>query len=456
MLEKRKTKSYSMNLCEGPILKKVFLFAMPLIASGILQLCFNAADVIVVGQFAGDNSLAAVGSNGSIINLLVSVFMGLSVGVNVLVARFFAGKKEVELRKTVHTAITVSALCGTFIAIVGFILTPQLLIWMKSPAEVIGLSTLYMRIYFLGMPANLVYNFGAAILRGIGDTKRPLYFLTFSGAVNVVLNMIFVIVLQMDVAGVAIATVVSQCISMTLVLRCLMEEEEVRLEKQYLGIDKAILIEMIQIGLPAGIQGSLFALSHTVVQSSINSFGAIVVAGNSASQNVESFASIAVNAFTQTSVAFISQNVGAEKYERINKIVSTTMLCVFFVGLVLGNGLYFFGRPILGLYTDNAQVIEAGLKRLEICGMLYAVYGLMDCIVGVLRGLGYSVMPMIVSLLGVCAFRIAWITIFFQFDRFRTIETVYTAFPFSWILTLSVHMICFFVIRKKLKKTWGV
>ena len=456
MLEKRKTKSYSMNLCEGPILKKVFLFAMPLIASGILQLCFNAADVIIVGQFAGDNSLAAVGSNGSIINLLISVFTGLSVGVNVLVARYFAGKKTELLRKTVHTAITVSALSGVFLMMVGLVLTRQLLIWMQSPAEVIDLSTLYMRIYFLGMPANLVYNFGAAILRGIGDTKRPLYFLTLSGAVNVVLNMIFVIVFHMDVAGVAIATVVSQCISAALVIRCLMEEEEVRLEKQYLGIDKAILIEMIQIGLPAGIQGSLFALSHTVVQSSINSFGAIVVAGNSAAQNVESFAYIAVNAFTQTSVAFLSQNVGAEKYERINKIVATTMICVFFVGLVFGNGLYFFGRSILGLYSDSTQVIEAGLKRLTICGMPYAIYGLMDCIVGVLRGLGYSVMPMIVSLLGVCAFRIAWITVFFQFDRFRTIETVYTAFPFSWILTLSVHMICFFVIRKKLKKTWGV
>ncbi|MBR2045389.1 MAG: MATE family efflux transporter [Agathobacter sp.] len=457
MSGQKKTKNYSMDLSEGSIIKKLFLFAMPLIASGILQLFFNAADVIVVGKFAGDNALAAVGSNSSIINLLINVFMGLSVGANVLVARFFAGKQEEELRKTVHTAITVSVVCGVFLAVVGFIAARQLLTWMQSPPEVINLSTLYLRIYFLGMPANMVYNFGAAILRGIGDTKRPLYYLTFAGVINVVLNMILVILFHMDVAGVAIATVVSQIVSAVLVLRCLMKEEgAVRLETQYLGIDKHILVKIIQIGLPAGVQGSLFSLSNVIIQSSVNSFGATVVAGNSAAQNVEGFAYIAMNAFSQATVAFVSQNVGAGKYERINRVIVITMLSVCAIGLVFGNALYIFGEPVLGMYSDNPLVIQAGLKRLSIICTTYALCGMMDCMVGALRGLGYSVMPMIVSLLGACAFRMAWIFIFFQIDRFHTIDTVYFAYPISWTLTVSVHMICFLVIRKKLKKKWGV
>lgn len=457
MSGQKKTKNYSMDLSEGSIINKLFLFAMPLIASGILQLFFNAADVIVVGKFAGDNALAAVGSNSSIINLLVNVFMGLSVGANVLVARFFAGKQEEELRKTVHTAITVSVVCGAFLAVVGFVAARQLLTWMQSPPEVINLSTLYLRIYFLGMPANMAYNFGAAILRGIGDTKRPLYYLTFAGVVNVVLNMILVILFHMDVAGVAIATVVSQVVSAVLVLRCLMKEEgAVRLEAQYLGIDKHILVKIIQIGLPAGVQGSLFSLSNVIIQSSVNSFGATVVAGNSAAQNVEGFAYIAMNAFSQATVAFVSQNVGAGKYERINRVIMITMLSVCAIGLVFGNALYIFGEPVLGMYSDNPLVIQAGLKRLSIICTAYALCGMMDCMVGALRGLGYSVMPMIVSLLGACAFRMAWIFIFFQIDRFHTIDTVYFAYPISWTLTVSVHMICFLVIRKKLKKKWGV
>lgn len=457
MLESKKTKNYSMDLCEGSIVKKLFQFVLPLIASGILQLFFNAADVIVVGKFAGDHSLAAVGSNTSIINLLVNVFMGLSVGANVLVARFFAGKQENELRKTVHTAITVSVISGVFLAIIGVVAARQLLTWMQSPAEVIDLATLYLRIYFLGMPVNLAYNFGAAILRGIGDTKRPLYYLMIAGVINVVLNMIFVIVFHMDVAGVALATIVSQAVSAVLVLKCLMKEEgAVRLEKQYLGIDKQILGKIIQIGLPAGIQGSLFSLSNVVIQSSVNSFGATIVAGNSAAQNVEGFVYIAMNAFSQASVAFVSQNMGAGKYERINKIVITTMLSVFVIGLVLGNALYIFGEPVLGLYSDNAQVIGAGLKRLSIICTTYAICGLMDCIVGVLRGFGYSVMPMLVSLLGACGFRMAWIFVLFQIERFHTIETVYYAYPISWTLTVTVHMICFFVVRKRLKRRWGV
>lgn len=449
-------KNYTMDLCEGSILNKLLLFSLPLIASSVLQLFFNAADVIVVGQFAGDNSLAAVGSNGSIINLLTNVFMGLSVGANVLVARYFASKEEQELRKTVHTAITVSVICGVILAFIGFFAAKQLLIWMQSPAEVIDLATLYLKIYFLGMPAMMVYNFGAAILRGVGDTKRPLYYLSFAGIVNVVLNLIFVVVFKMDVAGVALATVISQCISAALVLRCLVNENSaIRLEKQYLGIDRDTLLRILQIGLPAGVQGSLFSLSNVVIQSSVNSFGNIVVAGNSAASNIEGFVYVAMNAFSQAIVAFVSQNVGAGKYERINKIVITTMLCVLSVGLVLGNAVYLFGEPLLYLYSDSANVIAAGMRRLAVISTTYCLCGMMDCMVGALRGLGYSVMPMIVSLLGACAFRIAWISVFFQMEQYHTIDTVYFAYPISWTLTVGVHILCFLVVRWRMKKKWG-
>lgn len=456
MSVQKNPKSYTMDLCEGSILNKLLLFSLPLIASSVLQLFFNAADVIVVGQFAGDNSLAAVGSNGSIINLLTNVFMGLSVGANVLVARYFASKQEKELRKTVHTAIMVSVVCGAVLAVVGDLASKQLLIWMQSPTEVIDLATVYLRIYFLGSPAMMLYNFGAAILRGVGDTKRPLYYLSFAGVVNVVLNLIFVVVFKMDVAGVALATVISQCVSAILVIRCLMREESaIRLEKQYLGVDKNTLLRILQIGLPAGVQGSLFSLSNVVIQSSINSFGNIVVAGNSAACNVEGFVYVAMNAFAQAIVAFVSQNVGAGKYERINKIVIITQMCVLTIGLVLGNVVYLFGEQILRLYSDSDIVIQAGIKRLSIVCTTYALCGVMDSMVGALRGLGYSIMPMIVSLLGACAFRIAWISVFFQMEQYHNIDTVYFAYPISWALTVSVHIICYLIVRWRMKKLWG-
>ena len=454
MSTQEKKKNYTMNLCEGSILKKLLLFSLPLMASSVLQLFFNAADVIVVGKFAGDNSLAAVGSNGSIINLLTNVFMGLSIGANVMVARFFAAEEKEKTRKTVHTAITLSVVCGVALTVLGIVAAKQILVWMQSPPEVIELAALYLRIYFLGMPAMMVYNFGAAILRGVGDTKRPLYYLSFAGIVNVVLNFIFVAFLKMDVAGVALATVISQCISALLIIRCLAKEEGmIRLEWRYLGIDKTIIRPILQIGLPAGVQGSLFSLSNVVIQSSINSFGATVVAGNSAGSNIEGFVYVAMNAFAQAIVAFVSQNLGAGKYERINRIVVITQLSVMTVGLALGNAVYLLGEPLLGLYTDSAVVVEAGMKRLSVICTTYALCGMMDVMVGALRGLGYSVMPMIVSLLGACAFRIAWISVLFTNERFHMVETVYWAYPISWGVTFAVHMLCFRVIRKKLKKS---
>lgn len=446
------TKKYTMDLCEGPILKKIILFSLPLIASSILQLLFNAVDVMVVGKFAGDDSLAAVGSNGPIVNLIVNVFMGLSIGTNVLAARYFAGKKEEELRKTVHTAITLSIVCGIVLVAVGGLAAKQLLIWTQSPPEVIDLATLYLRIYFLGMPASMLYNFGAAILRGVGDTKRPLYYLTFSGVVNVILNLLFVVVLHLNVAGVAIATVIAQCISAFLVLRCLAKENgAIRLERKYLGIDKDILIDTMKIGIPAGIQSSMFSLSNVVVQSSINSFGNVIMAGNAAAQNIESFLAMAIKALSQATVAFVSQNVGAGKYDRVNKILGTILMCVVVVDGTMGMIAYFGGRTLLGLYSNSAEVIEAGMVRISIACTLHIIYGAMDVMAGAMRGLGHSVMPMIVSLLGVCAFRVAWITVLFQNPAFHTIQTIYYAYPISWGVTLAAHTICFLIVRRKYK-----
>lgn len=457
MSAQKSTKNYTMNMCEGSIVGKMLLFALPLIASSLLQLLFNAADIIVVGKFAGDNSLAAVGSTSSIINLLTQGFIGLSVGVNVLVARYFAGKQEKQMRNLVHTAMTVSVITGCALAIIGFIGAKQFLLWMQSPPEVIDLAALYMRIYFLGMPAVLSYNFGAAILRGVGDTRRPLYYLAFSGMVNVVLNLLFVIVFHMDVAGVALATVISQVISAVMVIRCLMKEEgSIRIEKQYLCIDKKVLGNILQIGIPAGLQSCLFSLSNVVIQSTINGFGSTVMAGSAAAANVEGFAYVAMNAFAQATVAFVGQNVGAGKFERINKIVLIAQGCAAGIGLVCGNLIYIFGEPLLGLYSDSSLVIEAGMLRLSVIATTYAVCGMMDSMVGALRGLGYSVMPMIVSLLGACAFRMAWIFVFFQIERFHTIGTVYIAYPISWLVTLVVHVICFLVVRKKFGKSESI
>ena len=455
MSENKGKKKYQIDMCSGSILKKMLLFAVPLMCSSILQLLFNAADIIVVGRYAGDNSLAAVGSNTSLINLLTNLFIGLSIGANVLVARFFGAKQEKELKDTVHTAMTISIISGIILTIVGVVGARQILIWMKSPEEVLELATLYLRIYFMGMTATMVYNFGSAILRAVGDTKRPLYFLLFAGVINVVLNLIFVIVLKMDVAGVALATVISQCISASLVLICLMKEQSgIRLELKNLRVNSKILLKILQIGLPAGFQGVIFAIANVTIQSSINSFGAIEVAGNSAASNVEGFVYMAMNAFYQSAISFASQNVGAGKYERINKILITAQICVLAVGLLMGNGAVFFAEELLGFYSKNPEVIAAGTERLRYICSLYALCGMMDVMVGMLRGLGYSVMPMIVSLLGACALRLIWLATLFQIEQFHTVQMIYITYPVSWTITLLTHIICFIIVRRKLGRQW--
>ena len=448
-----KNKKYEIDMCSGAILPKMLKFSIPLMCSSILQLLFNAADIVVVGRFAGDNSLAAVGSTSSLINLLTNLFIGLSIGGNVLAARYYGAKNEDDLSKTVHTSMLLSVISGLILTIVGLLGARTILTWMKTPPEVLNLAVLYLRIYFLGMTATMIYNFGSAILRAVGDTRRPLYYLSISGIVNVVLNMFFVIVFHMDVAGVAIATVISQCISAFLVVRCMIHEEGgIRLDFKQLHIYKDKLVQIFKIGLPAGFQGILFSLSNVVIQSSVNTFGSTIVAGNSAANNLEGFVYVGMNAFYQATLSFTSQNVGAGNVKRIRKILITGLLCVAVVGTLLGNATYFAGSTLLSLYSTSPQVIKAGLLRLSILASTYALCGMMDVMVGGLRGIGYSVMPMIVSLIGACGLRLLWISTIFQIEKFHTVRVIYFSYPISWLVTFLIHVICYRLVIKKKEK----
>ncbi len=447
---KTKIRGYEMDMCSGSILKKMLMFALPLMLSSILQLLFNAADIVVVGKFAGDNSLAAVGSTTALINLLTNLFLGMSVGANVAAARFFGGKSERELSRTVHTSMALSAISGLILTGVGLVLAERMLVWMQTPEEVCSLAAVYLRIYFAGMVPNMVYNFGSALLRAIGDTKRPLYYLLGAGIINVILNLIFVIVLKMDVAGVALATVISQTISAVLVVRCLMKESGgIQFSFKKLCVDKPILGIILRIGLPAGFQGVIFSLSNVVIQSSINIFGSVVVAGNSAAGNIEGFVYMAMNAFHQATISFVSQNYGAGLHKRINRIVLTGLGCVTVTGLVLGNMAVIFGEPLLGIYSDSPDVISAGMVRLLMICTLYALCGIMDVMVGALRGIGYSIIPTIVSLIGVCGLRLLWIATVFQIPEYHKIEMVYLSYPITWIITIAANTICFLLVRRK-------
>lgn len=448
-------KKYEMDMCSGSILKKMLMFTLPLMLSSILQLLFNAADIVVVGRFAGDNSLAAVGSTTALINLLTNLFVGLSIGANVTAARNYGGKREDALSRTVHTAVTISIISGVILTVIGVVGTKEMLRLMSTPDEIIDLAADYLRIYFAGITATTIYNFGSALLRAIGDTKRPLYYLLAAGAVNVVLNLLFVIVFKMDVSGVALATIISESLSAFLVIRCLMRETgAIKLELKKLRVHKAELISIIRIGLPAGFQGIVFALSNVVIQSSVNLFGNIVVAGNSAAANIEGFVYMAMNSFYQATLSFMSQNFGAGEYKRLNKILACGELCVVVVGLVLGNAAVLFGNQLLSIYSDSPEVIAAGMVRLHYISKVYFLCGIMDVLVGALRGIGYSVLPMVVSLLGACGLRLLWIATVFQIPQFHKIEVVYLSYAITWIITTGVHFLCYVIVRKRVTRKY--
>lgn len=448
-------KSYEMDMCNGPIFKKLLIFALPLMLSGILQLLFNAADIVVVGKFTGSHALAAVGSTGALINLFVNVFIGFSIGTNVLVAQYFGARDEKNLQETVHTSILLGIVGGFILIVAGIVFAKPMLEWMDTPDNVLEHAVLYMRIYFVGMPAMLVYNFGAAILRAIGDTKRPLYYLLSAGVINVVLNLFLVIVLDMGVAGVATATVASQVVSAVLIVRCLMQSEGIyRLNLHELKLHRKKLVRIVQIGLPAGLQGAVFSLSNVLIQSSVNSFGSVAMAGNTAAGNIEGFVYTSMNAIYQTALSFTSQNVGGGRQDRIPKIIFQCMAIVIVIGAVMGNLAYQCGPFLLGIYSSDPEVIQFGMSRMQIICQWYFLCGIMDVAVGILRGLGYSVIPMLVSLTGACGLRVLWIFTVFAWKH--SLFVLYLSYPITWIVTFTVHLICLLVIWKRKKGAWAM
>lgn len=450
MAEKTARISYRMDMTEGPLTTKIIKFTIPVMLTGILQLLFNTADVIVVGRFTGKTALAAVGSTGSLINLLVSLFMGLSIGTNVLVARYQGAKDDKAVSETVHTSIALGIVGGLILLIIGVVATRPLLEMMATPEDVIDQSTLYMRILFFGMPLNLILNFGAAILRAIGDTKRPLYYLTIAGVINLFLNIFLVTVFSLGVAGVAIATVISEGVSCVLILLCLKHETgAIRLYFNRIKINPSKCIDIMKIGLPAGLQGCIFSISNVLIQSSVNSFGSTVMAGNTAASNIEGFVYVSMNSLHQTCISFTSQNFGAGKFKRIKKVLINCLVIVAITGLVLGNSAYFFGKYLLSAYNNEAEVISYGLIRLSIISTMYFLCGLMDVMVGAMRGIGYSILPMIVSLVGACGLRIVWI--YTVFVKFRTLDILFISYPVTWTITFLSHLVCYYIVTRKYK-----
>ncbi len=448
-------RSFEIDMCNGPLLGKILLFAVPLMLSGILQLLFNAADIVVVGQFSGNDALAAVGSTGSLNNLIVNVFMGLSIGTSIMVAHYYGAQEWKDVHEVVHTSMLVSAICGVILIVVGGLLAAPLLELMGTPSNVLDQAVLYMRIIFAGMPALMIYNFGAAILRAVGDTRRPLIFLLIAGIINVLLNLFFVIVFRMGVAGVALATILSQCVSAVLVVICLVRSDgPYQLHFRQLRIRKDKLLQITRVGLPAGIQGAVFSVSNVLIQSSINSFGSLAMAGNTAAGNLEGFVYTSMNSFYQASLSFTSQNVGAGKWKRIPRILLLCLGSVSVVGLVMGGAMVLFSRPLLGIYSGDPVVVQYGVDRLAVICTLYFLCGTMDVTCGSIRGLGSSIIPTVVSLAGACGLRILWI--FTIFAAKHTLFCLYLSYPITWSVTFAAHLICFFLFLRWKKRQAAV
>ncbi|HOS18279.1 MAG TPA: MATE family efflux transporter [Clostridia bacterium] len=444
-------RNYEMDMTQGPLLSKIVRFSLPVVLMGLLQFLYSAADMIVAGKFAGSEALAAVGSTGSLINLIVALFLGISVGVSVAVAQHFGAREYDAVGKTVHTAILVALVGGAALGAFGFFMSRAFLVWMGSPADVIDQAALYMRIYFIGLPMLMLYNFGASVLRAVGDTKRPLYFLIIASVVHIALNLLLVIRFHMGVAGVALATVVSQALSAALVVNCLMRTPgPCRLELKKLALDWGKLGEMMHIGLPAGVQSSLFSVSNVLIQSSINSFGSIAMAGNSAAANLENFIYISMNSVSQSALTFVSQNVGARRYERIGASVRYCNALVFAVGALTGAVLILLRTGLLSLYNADPEVISYGSVRLLIIAPTYFICGFMEVYTGGLRGMGRSVTPMLVSIFGACVLRILWLATVFRI--FQTTASIYISYPVSWLITMLVQMLCFNAVKKKITR----
>ncbi|MBO5247754.1 MAG: MATE family efflux transporter [Clostridia bacterium] len=449
----------SVNMCEGPFLKKILLYTIPIMLTGLLQLTFNAADLIIVGQFCGSVSVASVGATGALTNLIVNLFMGLSVGSGVTVAQALGAGHEKEVHRIIHTAIPAAIFSGLFLTVVGVCFSGTFLQWMGTPDDVMPLSSLYMKIYFGGILGPIVYNFGASILRACGDTKSPLIFLTLAGVINVLLNTIFVTVFHWDVAGVALATILSQFFAATMVLLALSKRTDAcKLELKKLKIYKAPLLKIIRIGVPSGIQGAMFSISNVILQSSVNAFGSVFMSGHAASANLEGFLYTTINSFHQSALNFTGQNVGARRYDNVKRVVTVCVSCAVIVGSVLGLLMWLFSKPLLSIYiTDSAEAIYYGSLRMACVVIPYFTIGIMDVMSGVLRGMGASLSPMLISIIGVCGFRMGWIFSFYPMfaDSPVALRAVmlYLIYPASWIITATAEFIAFRILLKRQQKS---
>ena len=441
-------KSYEMDMCSGPLFSRMLIFTIPLICSGILQLFFNAADIIVVGKFSGEHALAAVGSTSSLINLLLNLVMGISLGASVIVGRNYGAKNKSAVRKSVHTAIAIALWSGVIMLFIGVLLSPPILRMMGTPDDVIKLSTIYMRIYFLGMPSMLLYNFGASVLRAAGDTRRPLYILAGAGVINIILNLIFVVLLDLSVVGVALATIVSETISAFMVIKILTKTDGfLHLDLKRIKIHKKFFKEMLRVGIPAGTQGVFFNISNVLIQSSVNSFGSVVMAGNTAAVTLEGFVDTSILAIYQTTLNFTSQNMGARKYSRIGKIFSSSLIMSVVTGLVFGGGAYIFAEKLLKICISSEEAISYGAIRLGIVSVSYPLCGIMDVGASILRGMGYSILPTIVVLVGACIFRVVWILTVFR--EYHSLVILYLSYPISWALTSLILIGCYLFLKRR-------
>ena len=450
-----KNNKYEIDMCNGTIMDKLVSFSVPLMISGILQILFNAVDIIVVGRFSGSQALAAVGSTSALINMMINLFIGISLGANVLAARFYAADRKKEMSETVHTSIMLALISGILMVFVGLICARWSLELMDTPDDVIDQATLYMRIYFVGMPFFMLYNYGAAILRAVGDTKRPLMYLIVSGVLNAILNVFLVVCFHLDVAGVGIATVVSQMVSCILVLRCLYKSEgSYQLRFSKLTIKTRYLGQIFAVGVPAGIQSTVINFSNVLLQSSVNSFGSVAMAGYTAANNVLSFLYVSVNSVTQACMSFTSQNYGVHKFKRMDRVLVDCLILSVGVALALGSVAYFFGPEILQIYTEEPDVIASGMEILAYTTLTYFLCGIMDLFPGALRGMGHSGVPMILSILGTVGTRIVWI--FGIFPSHRSLGVLFWSYPISWILTIIMQVICFCFVRKKVHRKEAV
>lgn len=440
-----------MDMCSGPLFSKILVFALPIMAMNILQLLFNAADMIVVGRFSGSEALAAVGAAGPLINLIVNLFMGLSVGTSVIVARDSGAGQLAGVSRSVHTSIAISIIGGLIVMVTGLVLCKPLLAIMGTPEDIFDLSVVYMRVYFIGMPASMVYNFGAAIMRAVGDSRRPMYYLTIAGIVNVLFNLFFVIVLRMSVVGVAWATVISQYISLLLIMICLLRSDgAIRFIPRQMCIDLHKLKDIVKIGLPAGLQSLLFSISNVLIQSAVNSFGSIMVAASSASGNVESFIGTTMNAYYNAAITFTGQNMGARRYERIDTVAKVCTVLIFSTWIIMGGATLVFGRPLLGLYSSDPEVIELGMLRMNVMMIVYFTCATMNVYPGLTRGMGYSILPMICTLIGACLMRIVWLATFFAWNP--TVNMLFACYPVTWTLAGLGQVGCFFYARRQIRK----